>query len=65
MRRMINISDLAKLLNVSITTLRRWDKMDHSSRNQFPRSFFIGNSKRWDLDEIEKWVNEKGSQVSS
>tara|TARA_B100000886_G_C20167392_1_gene384619 strand:+ start:389 stop:601 length:213 start_codon:yes stop_codon:yes gene_type:complete len=50
----INKKSLARLLNVSPSTIYRWSK-----NGQIPKPVSLGpNTTVWFKDEIEKWLNE-------
>ena len=62
--RLLRVSEVAKLLGVSTSTLYKWVK-----QGQFPRPIMLGpmkpkqrQTKRWVLSEVEEWVNERARE---
>jgi len=62
--RLLRLSEVAKLLGVSTSTLYKWVKL-----GQFPRPIMLGpmnpkqrQTKRWVLSEVEQWVNERARE---
>lgn len=52
---LIGTKELARLLDVSITTIKRYDEL-----GKIPEPIWIGSAKRWHLKEIRAWVKAKG-----
>ena len=47
--------EVARILNISESTVIRWAKAGH-----IPKPFQLGpNKTNWDKDEIDQWIEEK------
>ncbi|MFO0013246.1 MAG: helix-turn-helix transcriptional regulator [Planctomycetota bacterium] len=53
-KELFDASALRKWLSVSRTTLHRLEK-----RADFPKPFMVGGAKRWDRNEIERWLSKQ------
>ncbi|WP_084426957.1 helix-turn-helix transcriptional regulator [Roseimaritima ulvae] len=51
LRRMLAANDVAKLFGISTRTLWRW-----VSSGRIMRPLTIGETKRWDRQKLEEWI---------
>ena len=48
----VGAKELARLLDISLRSIRRLD-----ASGRLPRGYMLGGSKRWNLDEISRWLD--------
>ena len=54
--RLIPKKEVSRILNISPSTVSRWSK----NIENFPKPFLLGPNKvMWDLEEIEKYINDQ------
>ncbi len=54
--RFISKKEVSRILNISSSTVFRWSK----NIDNFPKPFLLGPNKvMWDMDEINKYINDQ------
>lgn len=63
--KLIESSQVTKMLNISRSTLYRWSglgelgKDDSSFKSDMPRPFKLGRKLKWDRNEFVDWLSSK------
>lgn len=58
MSELLNNNEMSERLKVSRMTLNRWRKLGMPSRN-------IGKSVRFNVEEVDKWIEENNERIKN
>ena len=61
MKTMLNAKEVAEMTGLAYSTVRRLATTEGAN---FPPSVKLGRSRRWSLEQLEKWIESNSGKVT-